>query len=100
MLADHFARLAGCCSAAGSAGVQVIHNTSSLKGNAVFCAGVVTVLRAASNQRDFVMRVFKPALTCIAFAFVFGGVFMASFVLTATVHRGLGSIASRTFAPG
>jgi hypothetical protein len=46
------------------------------------------------------MRVFKPALTVIAFAFLFVGLFVASFVLTATVHRGFASIAVRAVGPG
>jgi hypothetical protein len=39
------------------------------------------------------MRVFKPALTAAAFILIFGAIFVASFVLTATLHRSLTSIA-------
>jgi hypothetical protein len=38
------------------------------------------------------MRMFKPALTAAGFVLIFGAIFVASFVLTATLHRSLASI--------
>jgi hypothetical protein len=46
------------------------------------------------------MGVFKPALTVIAFAVLFAGLTGASFVLTATVHQAIASIALRAASPG
>ena len=46
------------------------------------------------------MRMFKPALTAIAFALFFGGVFVASFVLTAMLHRAFASIGVRAIGLG
>lgn len=46
------------------------------------------------------MRVFKPALTAAAFVLIFGAIFVASFVLTATLHKSLASIALTGAGPG
>jgi hypothetical protein len=46
------------------------------------------------------MRVFKPALTAVAFTFFFGAIFFASFVLTATLHKSVARIAVTAVSPG
>jgi len=46
------------------------------------------------------MRVFKPALAAIVFALLFGGVFVASFLLTATLHKVFATIAVKAVGPG
>jgi hypothetical protein len=43
---------------------------------------------------------FKPALTAAAFVLILGAVFVASFVLTATLHRSLASINVTAVSPG
>ena len=45
------------------------------------------------------MRVFKP-LTAAAFILIFGAIFVASFVLTATLHNSLASITVATVSLG
>ena len=46
------------------------------------------------------MHVFKPALTAACFISIFGAIFVASFVLTATLHKSLSSIAVTAVSPG
>jgi hypothetical protein len=46
------------------------------------------------------MRVFKPALTAAAFILIFGAIFVASFVVTATLHKSLASITVAAVSPG
>jgi hypothetical protein len=46
------------------------------------------------------MRVFKPALTAACFILIFGAIFVASFALTATLHKSLASITLAAASPG